>query len=77
MDEVDHIIFQISLVREIYAESWLLCTDLLGFAVPSFNYQEDRKDLVFWTNKISDEGIKNYWKEKPKNSIGGKSTKIL
>jgi hypothetical protein len=48
-----------------------------GSAVPSFDYQEDGKDLVYWTNKISDEGVKNYWKEKPQISIGGKPTKIL
>jgi hypothetical protein len=48
-----------------------------SFAVPSFDYQEDRKDLVYWTNKISDEKVKNYWKEKIQTSIGGKPTKIL
>ena len=48
-----------------------------SFAVPSFDYQEDRKDLVYWTNKISDEGVKSYWKEKIQTSIGGKPTKIL
>jgi hypothetical protein len=48
-----------------------------GFAVLSFDYQEDRKDLVYWKNKISDEGVKNYWKEKTQTSIGGKPTKIL
>ena len=48
-----------------------------GFAVPSFDYQEDRKNLVYWTNKISDEGVKNYWKEKNQTNIGGKPTKIL
>ena len=48
-----------------------------SFAVPSFDYQEDRKNLVYWTNKISDEGVKNYWKEKPQTNIGGKPTKIL
>jgi hypothetical protein len=77
MDEVDHIVFQIPLVREKYAWSWRLCTDLLQFPVPSFDYQEDRKNLVYWTNKISDEGVKNYWKEKFQTSIGGKPTKIL
>jgi hypothetical protein len=35
-----------------------------GFAVPSFDYQEDRKDLVYWTNKISDEGFKTTGKKK-------------
>jgi hypothetical protein len=48
-----------------------------GFAVPNFQYQEDREDLVYWTNKIGDDGVKNYWKEKNQNSIDGKPTDIL
>jgi hypothetical protein len=48
-----------------------------GFAVPSFQYQGDREDLVYWTNKIGDEGVKNYWKEKNQTSIDGKPTQVL
>ncbi len=48
-----------------------------GFAVPSFHYQGDREDLVYWTNKIGDDGVQNYWKEKNQTSIDGKPTKIL
>ncbi len=48
-----------------------------GFAVPSFQYQGDREDLVYWTNKIGDEGVTNYWKEKNQTSIDGKPTQIL
>lgn len=48
-----------------------------GFAVPNFQYQEDRGDLVYWTDKIGDEGVKKYWKEKNQTSIDGKPTKIF
>ena len=48
-----------------------------GFAVPNYKYQEDRSDLVYWTEKIGDEGVKNYWKEKNQTSIDGKPTRIL
>lgn len=48
-----------------------------GFAVPNYQYQEDREDLVYWTEKIGDEGVKNYWKEKNQTSIDGKPTKIF
>ncbi|MBC8287237.1 MAG: pyridoxamine 5'-phosphate oxidase family protein [Nitrospinae bacterium] len=48
-----------------------------GFAVPNFQYQEDRGDLVYWTKKIGDDGVKNYWKEKNQTSIDGKPTKIF
>ncbi len=48
-----------------------------GFAVPNYQYQEDRGDLVKWTEKIGDEGVKNYWKENNQTSIDGKPTKIF
>lgn len=48
-----------------------------GFAVPNYKYQENRSDLVYWTEKIGDEGVKNYWKEKNQTSIDGKPTRIL
>ena len=48
-----------------------------GFAVPNYKYQENRSDLVYWTEKIGDEGVKNYWKEKNQTSIDGKPTRIF
>ena len=48
-----------------------------GFAVPNFQYQGDREDLVYWTEKIGEEGVKNYWKEKNQQSIDGKPTEII
>lgn len=48
-----------------------------GFAVPNYQYQEDRGDLVYWTEKIGEEGVKNYWKEKNQVSIDGKPTEIF
>ncbi len=35
-----------------------------GFAVPNYQYQEDRGELIHWTEKIGDEGVKEYWKKK-------------
>lgn len=48
-----------------------------GFAVPNYRYQEDRDALVNWTDKLGDEGVKNYWRENNQTSIDGKPTKIL
>lgn len=48
-----------------------------GFAVPNYQYQEDRGDLIHWTDKIGEEGVTNYWKEKNQTSIDGKPTKIF
>lgn len=49
-----------------------------GFAVPNFQYQGDRDDLINWTKKIGEnDGVKNYWKEKNQTSIDGKPTQIF
>lgn len=63
--------------RQIYLVDVDSAQTSCGFAVPSFEYKEDREDLVYWTNKIGDDGVKNYWKEKNQTSIDGKPTKIL
>ena len=48
-----------------------------GFSVPNYQYPKDRSDLVDWTEKIGEEGVKNYWREKNQTSIDGKPTKIF
>ena len=48
-----------------------------GFAVPNYQYKQDREDLVQWTEKIGDEGVKKYWKKNNQTSIDGNSTKIF
>ena len=48
-----------------------------GFAVPNYQYQEDRGELVDWTEKIGDEGVKNYWKKNNQTSIDGKPTNLF
>ncbi|MBT3365946.1 MAG: pyridoxamine 5'-phosphate oxidase family protein [Nitrospina sp.] len=48
-----------------------------GFAVPNYQYKQDREDLVQWTEKIGDEGVKKYWKKNNQTSIDGKPTKIF
>jgi hypothetical protein len=48
-----------------------------GFAVPNYQYQEDREDLVNWAEKTGEDGVNNYWKEKNQLSIDGKPTRIF
>ena len=48
-----------------------------GFAVPNYQYQEDRGELVDWTEKIGDDGVKNYWKKNNQTSIDGKPTNLF
>ena len=48
-----------------------------GFAVPNYQYLEDRNDLIDWTDKTGDEGVKKYWTKNNQISIDGKPTKIF
>ena len=48
-----------------------------GFAVPYFDFNEERTILNDWAEKQGEEGIGNYWKEKNTQSIDGFDTKIL
>ncbi len=48
-----------------------------GFAVPNYQYQEDRGDLVCWAEKTGADGVKEYWKKNNQTSIDGKPTDIF
>lgn len=48
-----------------------------GYAVPLFEYQEDRSILTNWSNKKGKEGVKNYWAERNNISLDGKPTGIV
>ncbi|QPJ66502.1 MAG: pyridoxamine 5'-phosphate oxidase family protein [Candidatus Nitrohelix vancouverensis] len=60
---------------------FLLDVDLVqtscGFAVPLFEYVGDRDDLIYWTNKIGDDGVIKYWEKNNVKSLDGKPTKIF
>ncbi len=48
-----------------------------GFAVPMFDYQEDRKTLLTWAEKKGTDGLEAYWTEKNQVSLDGKPTGIF
>ncbi|MDG2090971.1 MAG: pyridoxamine 5'-phosphate oxidase family protein [Gammaproteobacteria bacterium] len=48
-----------------------------GFAVPYYEFIEDREALVKWSNQKSGEAIEDYWQEKNQHSIDGFPTEIL
>ena len=45
-----------------------------GYAVPLFDYQEDRVALDKWAEKRGEDGITAYWAEKNQLSLDGKPT---
>ena len=48
-----------------------------GYAVPFFDYQEDRVALDKWAEKRGEDGIAAYWAEKNQLSLDGKPTGVL
>ena len=40
-----------------------------GFAIPYFKYEGERDDLLQWSNKKGEDGIRQYWKDKNQKSI--------
>ncbi len=45
-----------------------------GMGVPILRFQNERDELLCWAEKKGPDGISEYWKEKNKVSIDGKST---
>jgi hypothetical protein len=46
-----------------------------GYAVPLFDYREDRSALTRWSEKKGEEGIRQYWEEKNARSLDGLPTR--
>ncbi len=48
-----------------------------GYAVPLYQYQEQRKALTLWAEKRGPEGIAEYWSERNVRSIDGFPTGVI
>ena len=48
-----------------------------GFAVPLFEYESDRNQLVAWAEKKTPDGIAAYWAQNNQTSIDGLPTGLL
>jgi len=47
-----------------------------GYAVPNYDYVEQRDTLIRWTNAKAKDGIENYWREKNSRTIDGAPTPL-
>lgn len=63
--------------RQIFDLKVDLVQTSCGYAVPLFDYQNDRQKLNDWANKKGEDGIKQYWKDKNQVSIDSKPTHIM
>ncbi len=48
-----------------------------GYAVPFYDYREDRQVLSMWAQKRGKDGIEAYWQDRNQRSIDGLPTGIL
>lgn len=62
--------------RQIFDMNIELVQTSCGFAVPFFDYKEERETLLRWSEKKGHEGIREYWQQKNKISLDGFETDI-
>lgn len=63
--------------RQIFRMPISLVQTSCGYAVPRFELQEERTTLTKWAEKRGEQGIEQYWQDKNRLSMDGKSTGIL
>lgn len=63
--------------RQIFDLSIDLVQTSCGFAVPLYDYVEDRSTLRDWATRKGDAGIADYWREKNVTSLDGLPTDIV
>ena len=60
--------------RQFFVLSIELVQTSCGFAVPEYTFLGERDTLTKWADSRGEEGIRNYWEEKNKQSLDGKPT---
>ncbi|MGK0365130.1 MAG: hypothetical protein ACI85O_002195 [Saprospiraceae bacterium] len=61
-------------MRQIYVMKVESVQTSCGYAVPFYEFKENREVLTAWTEKRSDEELKDYWQEKNMKNIDNKPT---
>ncbi len=63
--------------RQIFDLAIDLVQTSCGFGVPFFDYAGEREDLINWTLKKGEDGIRQYWADRNQTSLDGLPTHIL
>lgn len=63
--------------RQIFDMTVELVQTSCGFAVPRYDYVEDRDQLTRWAEKKGKGGVRAYWKEKNQSSLDDRPTHIV
>ncbi|PYG34608.1 pyridoxamine 5'-phosphate oxidase family protein [Pelagimonas varians] len=62
--------------RQIYDMTVDMVQTSCGYAVPFFDYKEDRKVLESWSGKKDRDGIDTYWQERNGQTLDGFATGV-
>ena len=62
--------------RQIFILNIDLIQSSCGFAVPLYEYQENREVLSNWAKSKGQDGIEEYWSDRNQTSLDGKPTNI-
>ncbi|MEQ6203643.1 pyridoxamine 5'-phosphate oxidase family protein [Sulfitobacter sp. HNIBRBA2951] len=63
--------------RQIYDMTVEMMQTSCGYAVPQFDFAQDREVLTAWTETKGPEGIAQYWHDKNRTTLDGHPTDIL
>lgn len=63
--------------RQVFELTIDLVQTSCGFAVPTFDFVDDRSTLRDWATKKGETGIAEYWREKNVTSLDGYPTEIV
>lgn len=62
--------------RQIYDVTVEMVQTSCGYAVPFFDYADERDTLKIWAEKKGDDGVRAYWDEKNRVTLDGAPTGI-
>ena len=63
--------------RQVFVVSLEMVQTSCGYAVPHYQYEEERITLNKWADNKGRDGISSYWQEKNTRSLDGKPTGIF
>jgi hypothetical protein len=76
-DELVSLFPKIPGTRQIFDLNFDLVQTSCGMAVPLYDFQGQRDDLIQWADRKGDEGLEAYWTEKNQLSLDQKPTYLL
>jgi hypothetical protein len=63
--------------RQVFKLHVELLLTSCGYAVPRYEFVEERKTLEKWVEKQGEEGIKEYWQENNLETLDGVKTNVM